>query len=67
MRTFAILLALVLGGFVTSSANPDTACAAASCGLKPLKPLTPLGCTDLCAQCECDARGQNCHWTWVCC
>lgn len=36
------------------------------CGLKPLKPLPPLGCKDLVAVCRCDSRGQNCRWEWVC-
>jgi hypothetical protein len=67
MRTFAVLLALALGVLLTSSAYPDAACATSGCGLRPLKPLTPLGCQDLCAECECDSRGQNCHWRWVCC
>ena len=46
---------------------PSPVCASASgCGLKPLKPLTPMGCKDLVAQCRCDSRGQNCRWEWVC-
>lgn len=36
------------------------------CGLKPLKPLTPLGCKDLVARCVCDANGANCKYEWVC-
>ena len=36
------------------------------CGLRPLKPLVPLGCADLVAQCECDARGRNCRYVWIC-
>ena len=67
MRFLVILFAAIIGGFVLSSATPEPACAQLGCGLKPLKPLTPLGCTDLCAQCECDSRGKNCKWKWVCC
>ncbi len=67
MRYFATLLAIAAGAFMLSSASPEPACASSGCGIKPLKPLVPLGCTDLCAQCECDSRGQNCRWQWVCC
>ena len=64
----AALIALIAGALMFSSAAPEPACAAfGTCGLKPLKPLPPLGCTDLCAQCQCNARGNNCNWVWVCC
>jgi hypothetical protein len=36
------------------------------CGIKPIKPIPPIGCADLVAECRCDARGQNCRWTWIC-
>ena len=39
--------------------------AAAGCGLEPLKPVPPIGCADLVAQCVCDSKG-NCHYTWIC-
>lgn len=42
------------------------AIASAQCGIVPIKPIPPLGCKDLRAECVCDARGQNCHWDWVC-
>lgn len=42
------------------------ACGQGGCGLKPLKPLPPLGCKDLVAECRCDAQGRNCRWEWVC-
>jgi len=38
---------------------------AAGCGLKPLKPLPPLGCRDLVAQCVMDASGHG-SWQWIC-
>lgn len=41
-----------------------TPVAAASCGLKPLKPLKPVGCKDIYAECLC--QGNDCHWEWVC-
>ena len=36
------------------------------CGFAPIKPFTPIGCRDIQPVCECDARGQNCHYVWVC-
>jgi len=45
--------------------TPAPACAA-GCGMKPMKPMKPMGCRDLVLQCQCDSRGQNCQWTWVC-
>jgi len=54
-----VALALVAGsGPVCASGN--------GCGLKPLKPLPPLGCKDLVARCQCDAKGKNCVWVWDC-
>lgn len=44
---------------------PGDVCAS-GCGLMPLKPLTPLGCDDLVAECRCDSQAQNCRWEWVC-
>lgn len=44
----------------------DTTSAQSGCGLKPLKPMVPIGCADLEAVCQCDVRGQNCRWQWVC-
>lgn len=35
------------------------------CGIKPLKPLPPLGCHDLVANCVLDAQG-HWYWQWVC-
>lgn len=39
---------------------------AGTCGVMPVKPVTPVGCKDLKAECVCDARGNNCHWEWLC-
>ena len=36
------------------------------CGIKPIKPIPPIGCKDLLAECVCDNRGENCHWEWKC-
>ncbi len=63
----ATLIALIAGAFVLSSAAPEPACASLGCGIKPIKPIPPIGCTDLCAQCQCDASGKNCRWIWICC
>jgi hypothetical protein len=34
--------------------------------LKPLKPLTPVGCADTMPACICNPSGIDCHWTWAC-
>lgn len=39
---------------------------AAGCGMKPMKPMTPMGCKDLEAECTCDSRGDKCVWQWKC-
>lgn len=54
----SLFLACVLG-FATVAGS-------AQCGVQPVKPVTPIGCVDLKAQCVCDANGQNCAWEWVC-
>lgn len=40
--------------------------AAADCGLKPIKPIIPIGCKDLAPVCVCDETGKKCKWQWVC-
>ncbi|MCC6344277.1 MAG: hypothetical protein IT166_18900 [Bryobacterales bacterium] len=57
----SLLLALALAAGVGNSTL-----AAAGCGIKPIKPITPIGCKDLVAQCTCDAQGNRCHWQWIC-
>lgn len=40
-----------------------------SCGIAPVKPIPPIGCKDLVAQCSCvrDKNGMlQCQWVWVC-
>ena len=39
---------------------------AAGCYPLPPKPLPPVGCRDVVAQCVCDASGSNCRVEWVC-
>ena len=64
----ATLFALIAGALLFTSATPEPACALpGTCGPKPNKPIPPLGCTDMCAQCQCDANGRDCNWVWVCC
>ena len=63
---FGVSVLLSLGMVLV---NPDPVCAAQGCGLKPLKPLTPLGCDDLVARCQCspDSNGTlHCEWVWDC-
>ena len=59
---FALLVASLAAAVALTGAPSH----AAFCGLKPLKPLVPLGCSDLVAVCVCDDRGQNCRWEWHC-
>ena len=67
-RSLAIVLALVAGAFILSNAAPKPACAGVgTCGIMPIKPIPPLGCSDLCAQCQCNANGSDCRWVWNCC
>lgn len=58
---FAIALA-ILGAWSTA----PVALAQRSCGVKPVKPVRPIGCSDLVAECRCDSRGRNCRWEWIC-
>jgi len=58
----AVLAALLLA----SVALPEGVCAE-GCGILPIRPIPPIGCGDLCPQCQCDSNGQNCRWIWVCC
>jgi hypothetical protein len=63
MRKAQITLCIALALALAFSAP---AVCATGCGLRPIKPITPLGCSDLVAQCQCDEDGKNCTWTWVC-
>ena len=59
------LFVLAAGGaFAVFSATP--ACAGGQCGVMPIKPIPPIGCTDMQPVCQCDATGRSCAWTWVC-
>jgi hypothetical protein len=62
-RQGMIWLALTL---LALSLSAPEVCATGGCGLRPLKPLTPLGCADLKPECHCDADGKNCVWAWIC-
>ena len=60
MFGIAVVVALAL------SIAPGPAAGASGCGIKPIKPITPIGCKDLVARCQCDSKGQNCKWVWDC-
>lgn len=36
-----------------------------ACGILPIKPIPPIGCRDLVAQCVVDREGHQ-YWQWVC-
>ena len=38
---------------------------AAGCGIRPIKPIPPIGRKDLYAECRCNRDG-DCYWEWVC-
>jgi hypothetical protein len=40
--------------------------AAANCGIPPIPPIPPIGTSSCEPVCECDARGQNCHFVFQC-
>ena len=68
MRTLRIVAVLLVAWalparIVSTSAAPNPV--AATCGLKPLKPIPPIGCRDLVAQCVIDGNGVA-SWQWVC-
>ena len=66
MRALLVSAMLVVAfGLMAFLALPEPACAG-NCGIKPIKPIPPIGCTDLVGVCVCDAQGQNCHWQWQC-
>ena len=56
MKKVAIIF---LAFFITSVST------AYSCGIVPLQPLMPLGCTKQFPVCYCD-NNNNCQWIWVC-
>jgi len=64
MKTL-IPIATLLAAGVLSLLSLAPACAA-GCGIKPIKPIPPIGCRDLTPVCQCDERGRNCRWTWTC-
>lgn len=37
-----------------------------SCGIEPIKPIAPIGCSDMKSICTCDQYGQNCQWSFQC-
>jgi hypothetical protein len=60
-----MLMAVLLAGVI----GPGPVCSQNGCGMKPMKPMTPMGCKDLVAQCSCvkDKDGMlQCQWTWMC-
>ena len=60
-----LLVSMLLAGAVLLVGAPP--CVAQSgCGVQPVKPVVPVGCSDLVAVCTCDVHGYNCHWQWQC-
>lgn len=66
MKRTTIIITMLAGlALALTSVTPSAVCAA-GCGIKPIKPIPPIGCKDLEAQCECDEQGAKCKWTWRC-
>jgi hypothetical protein len=66
MKWITLAVAIVgLGIGSIFALNAEPACAG-QCGIKPIKPIPPIGCKDMVAECSCDASGRNCSWRWVC-
>ena len=59
-------LALAATAAVALLIPPPAACQSGSCGIVPIRPITPIGCKDLKPECVCDSRGKNCQWVWKC-
>jgi hypothetical protein len=66
MKRVSAILCLVMLVVCVLTLAPTPVCAGGYCGAQPPKPPPPPSCKDLAAQCRCDAKGQNCNWTWVC-
>lgn len=62
----AALAAALLMAPAPTCAQSGYASTQMGCGFKPMKPMVPMGCKDLVAECRCDARGQRCRWEWIC-
>jgi hypothetical protein len=60
----AVLVAIVVG--LAGLATAPVCVSGNGCGIKPIKPIPPIGCKDLVARCQCDAKGKNCVWVWDC-
>ena len=66
MKRLVLIIMVMVLAILASGMLSTPVTAQSGCGLKPLKPLRPLGCKDLVAECRCDSQGKNCRWEWVC-
>jgi len=66
-RFLGLVIAVALAGLL-SLFVPMSVAEAAGCGIQPIKPIPPIGCKDLVAQCECvrTRQGLVCQWVWTC-
>ncbi len=58
MKLALLLLALVSVG--------GQRCVGGDCGLVGVKPIIPIGCRDLVAECVCNSAGTKCGYLWRC-
>lgn len=61
-----LLFTFTLLAMAVSAGAPPAAAQYSGCGVKPVKPVLPVGCRDLRLECQCDERGRNCKWVWIC-
>jgi hypothetical protein len=61
----AIRIAIALAAFVALS-GPGIVNAAGSCGPVPPTPPPQPGCVRMRPECQCDSRGQQCHYVFIC-
>lgn len=64
-RLSAAILLLFAALILATAPAPLTA-GSYCIGIKPIKPITGVGCSDMVALCLCDDYGSNCAWRWVC-
>jgi hypothetical protein len=57
---------MILKLTLTAATVALAAALAGQCGIVPIKPIVPIGRKDLKPQCQCDEKGQNCKYIWVC-
>ena len=61
MKTYGLILLAFVGASCPVAAQLNC-----STQVRPVKPVTPVGCSDTTPLCLCGPSGTNCRWDWVC-